>query len=314
MNFKEIVELLKNESLEEELALLADEVRKANVGNIVRLRALIEFSNICRQDCLYCGLRKSNSNITRYKLTKNEIMSCISRAVKQGYKTVVLQSGEGTCDIDEMTEIIKFAKQLGVYVTLSLGQRTYDEYATYRMAGADRYLLRIETTDEYVHERLRPYTKMQNRMECIQHLKSLGYEVGTGIMIGLPGQTIESISRDVLYFKESKADMLGIGPFISNVQTPLKDFPNGDIHLTRRVISVCRILMPKINIPATTAVETLLPNGRDLFLQSGCNVIMPNFTPENVRSSYSLYPNKKALYKSRNEINNDLERIGRVVD
>jgi biotin synthase len=263
------------------------------VGDEVHLRGLIEFSNICKQNCLYCGLRRDNKNIKRYRLKPEQIINFAKNARNLGYRTVVLQSGEDDFfNVERMTKIIKSIKQLDVAITLSIGEKTREEYKAYKEAGADRYLLRIETTDKELYEKLDPNMSHENRKRCLKDLKELGYEVGTGCLIGLPGQTIESIADDILFFKEIDADMIGVGPFIPNPDTPLKNEKGGTFELSLKVMAITRLLMPDINIPATTAMETLNINGRLIALRSGANVVMPNVTEGEYRKLYALYPGK----------------------
>jgi len=289
----EIVELLKDDQYNDELFKAADRVRKKYVGDEVHLRGLIEFSNICKQNCLYCGLRRDNKNIKRYRLKPEQIINFAKNARNLGYRTVVLQSGEDDFfNVERMTKIIKSIKELDVAITLSIGEKTREEYKAYKEAGADRYLLRIETTDKELYEKLDPNMSHENRKRCLKDLKELGYEVGTGCLIGLPGQTIESIADDILFFKEIDADMIGVGPFIPNPDTPLKNEKGGTFELSLKVMAITRLLMPDINIPATTAMETLNINGRLIALRSGANVVMPNVTEGEYRKLYALYPGK----------------------
>ena len=275
------------------LAAAADRVRAAFVGAGVHLRGLIEFSNICRQSCMYCGLRRDNAAVHRYRLTPAEILALAEKARDYGYRTVVLQSGEDAWfTADRLAALLRCIKALGLVITLSIGERSREEYQMLRAAGADRFLLRIETTDAQLYARLHPGMSFAHRLQCLQELRSLGYEVGTGCLVGLPGQSIESIARDILFFQELDADMVGIGPLIPNGDTPLADAAPGDFHLTRRVVALLRLLLPEANIPATTAMETLQPDARRIILQSGANVVMPNVTEGDYRRWYALYPGK----------------------
>ncbi len=289
----EILELLQNDNINKELFKAADEVRQEFLGDYVHLRGLIEFTNICKRNCMYCGLRRDNKNLERYRLTKEEILDFANKAVSYGYKTIVLQGGEDDYFTKErMTEIVKEIKALGVALTLSLGEKTYEEYKTFKEAGADRYLIRIETTDKKLYEDMDPNMSFEERLDCLNNLRDLGYEVGSGILVGLPNQTLESIAKDILFFKEINADMIGIGPFIPNEDTPLKDANGGDLTLALKVMALTRLILPDINIPATTAMESLTPNGRIIALQSGANVVMPNVTEGDYRKLYALYPGK----------------------
>lgn len=289
----EIVKLLATDEYNQELFVAADRVRKRFVGDEVHLRGLIEFSNICKQNCLYCGLRRDNQNLKRYRLTVEQIIDFARKAKSYGYKTIVLQSGEDSSfDVPTMQHIIREIKAMDMALTLSIGEKTREEYAAYKEAGADRYLLRIETTDKALYEALDPGMSFENRMRCLRDLKELGYEVGTGCLVGLPGQTLESLADDILFFKAIDADMIGIGPFIPNPDTPLAGAKGGTFTLSLKVMALTRLLMPDINIPATTAMETLDPNGRIIALQSGANVVMPNVTEGEYRQLYALYPGK----------------------
>lgn len=292
----EIVRLLRAADAEEALAAAANRVRTAYVGDGVHLRGLIEFSSYCRRDCLYCGLRRSNSKAERYRLEAAEILRLARQAKTFGYHTVVLQSGEDLYfTAERLAEILRAVKKLDLAVTLSLGERSYEEYRLLREAGADRFLLRIETSDAGLYERMDPGMRWEERCRCLQDLRRLGYEVGTGCLVGLPGQTDVSLARDILFFQQMDADMVGIGPLIPNGDTPLATAAAGDFHLTRRMVSLIRLLLPEANIPATTAMETLQPDARVLILQSGANVVMPNVTDGEARRKYALYPGKACV-------------------
>lgn len=289
----ELAFLLSAPEAAQPLYAAADRVREAYLGPQVELRGLIEFSNICRQNCLYCGLRRDNRTVQRYRLDAATILEFGRRAAELGYKTLVLQSGEDEFFTPErLTPVLAELKRLGVALTLSIGEKTREEYAALRQAGADRYLLRIETTDKALYEQLDPGMSWDNRVRCLRDLKELGYEVGTGSLVGLPGQTIESLAQDLLFFQELDADMIGIGPFIPNPDTPLADAAGGTFELACRMVALTRLLLPDANIPATTAMETLHPEGRMLALQRGANVVMPNVTDTDYRKLYLLYPGK----------------------
>lgn len=295
MNKNEIIEILKLENADE-IYKKADKIRRDICGNIIHLRGLVEFSNFCKRNCLYCGINSKNKKIKRYRLSEKEILTTAQSAIKLGFKTLVLQGGEDDYfDVNKMCKIIESIKNLGLALTLSLGEKTKEEYRAYKNSGADRYLLRIETTDEKLYQKLHPGADFRNRLNCLYNLKELGYETGTGIMTGLEGQSIESIADDILFFKNIEADMIGIGPFISHKDTPLKDCPCGTFELALKVMALTRIILPDINIPATTAMETLLENGRKIALKSGANVVMPNITPQICAKNYSIYPNKQGI-------------------
>ncbi len=296
------------------LASKADKIREQNLGNEVHLRALIEFSNICRNNCLYCGIRRGNHNLSRYRLSKDDILSITKSAVELGYKTIVLQSGEDMYfDTLRLCHIIEEIKKYDVALTLSIGERTYEEYKAFKRAGANRYLMRIETTDKELYHQLNPNQSWDNRHKCLLQLKELGYELGSGIMVGLPNQTIESIANDLLYLKELDVDMAGIGPFIPHPDTPLAKETCGSFALALKTMALMRLLLEDINIPATTAMEALHPQGQIIALQSGANVIMPNLTLAGCRKLYSLYPNKENTIQTKEELLKKLYSINRTV-
>lgn len=314
----EVIEILKDNSQNDWLFSLADKIRKENVGDEVHLRGLIEFSNICKRTCQYCGLRCENKDIDRYRIEPDDIIFYAQKAVDMGYKTIVLQSGEDEYYSRELLcKIIKGIKTLDVALTLSIGERCFDDYKAFKDCGADRYLIRIETTDKELYKKMHPHMSFENRVRCLKDLGKLGYEVGTGCLVGLPGQTIESLANDILFFKEINADMVGIGPFIAHPHTPLKDCLNGDFTLALKVMALTRILLKNINIPATTAMETLNPNGRIIALQSGANVVMPNVTTTEYRTKYEIYPNKICINENPSQcfncVSGKIRSIGRSV-
>ncbi|OEG69404.1 hypothetical protein ATZ36_09755, partial [Candidatus Endomicrobiellum trichonymphae] len=282
---KEILYLLETKDAKKLLSA-ADKIRKKYIGNEVHLRAIIEFSNHCKQNCLYCGLRRDNSHITRYRIEPYDIIESARKAKNYGYKTVVLQSGEDSYyTAEKMIKIISGIKDFDLALTLSIGEKTFEEYKAYRDAGADRYLLKIETSDETLYNKLNPGMTLKNRMLCIENIKKLGYEVGSGIIAGLPGQTLESIAKDIIYLKSIPADMAGIGPFIYHPDTPIENTKGNFFELSLKIMAIVRLLMPDINIPATTAMETLNPHGRLIALQSGatslCQMLLKRLT-ENI--------------------------------
>lgn len=314
----EIEQILADDTINERLFTAADHVRREFVGEDVHLRGLIEFSNICKQNCRYCGLRRDNRAVGRFRQTPDEIVRLAEKAAEYGYKTVVLQSGEDDWfTVEIMTGIIRRIKSLGLAVTLSIGEKSFDEYKAYREAGADRYLLRIETTDKALYEEHDPGMSFENRLRCLADLRTLGYEVGTGCLIGLPGQTLASLAEDILFFQRIDADMIGVGPFIPNPDTPLKEAAGGSFTLARKVMALTRLLLPDSNIPATTAMETLTPQGRMLALQSGANVVMPNVTEGDYRRLYALYPGKICISDTPSHcracITGKIQAIGRRV-
>lgn len=313
---EEIIKILKTDSAD--VLKEADRIRQEYVGEEVHLRGLIEFSNICKRQCKYCGLQSTNKTLVRYRIEKDELLKYAKKAVAIGYKTIVLQSGEDdfyTCDY--MCEIISEIKKMPVALTLSMGEKSFEEYKAYKEAGADRYLIRIETTDKALYEKIHPKASFENRKRCLEDLKKLGYEVGTGCLVGLRGQTIESLADDILFFKTINADMVGIGPFIPHPQTELKDDKVGSFDLALKVMALTRIMLKDINIPATTAMETLSLNGRVRALQSGANVVMLNVTSQEYCEKYQLYPNKTVILddpeKNRKQIEAKIRSIGRTI-
>ena len=312
----EIIEILSSDDTK--LFDIANEVRKLNKGNSVHLRGLLEFTNICKCNCKYCGLRSENKSIKRYHLSEDEIIASVNSAVNLGFKTIVLQGGEDNYfTIDKLCKIIKKIKEFDVAITLSIGEKTFDEYKVLKEAGVDRYLLRIETTDKVLYKSLHPNMSLENRFKCLENIKKLGFETGTGCLVGLPNQTIESLANDILFFKELDADMVGIGPFIPHPNTPLAGKQPDNFNLALRVMALTRIILPDINIPATTAMETLNPNGRIIALNSGANVVMPNITGVEHRKNYEIYPNKICLNDSAEKcvhcITGKIKSIGRDV-
>lgn len=314
----EIVRLLADEQNEPALLKRADRIRKKYVGDAIHLRGLIEFSNICRNNCLYCGIRRGNGKVARYRMKEDELIETARRAAALGFKTVVMQSGEDMYYTQEkMCRIIEAIKKFDVAVTLSIGERSYGDYKAFREAGADRYLMRIETTDKDLYHRLDPGMSWQHRYECLLMIKELGYELGSGIMVGLPGQSLESIAADLMFLRRLGVDMAGIGPFIPHPETPLAGEPGGSLHLALRTMAIMRLLLPDINIPATTAMESLHPDGRMMALKGGANVVMPNVTEGEYRKLYELYPGKICVNDTpvhcRSCISRKILSIGRTI-
>ncbi len=312
------IEQLLTDEPAAELFARADRVRHEAVGDEVQIRGIIEFSNICRNDCFYCGIRRGNASTRRYRMSEDEAVAAATRAAALGYKTVVLQSGEDLYfDSGRMSRIIERIKRLDVAVTLGLGEREYSDYKAFKDAGADRYLLRIETTDQDLYRSLHPGMDWQHRHECLMMIKELGYELGSGFMVGLPGQSTASIAGDLLYLKDIGVDMAGIGPFIPHPGTPLRDEAGGTLEMSMRAMAAMRLLLPDINIPATTAMETLHPEGRMKALQAGANVIMLNVTGTVYGGLYDLYPGKEKPGSkpedSRKRIEAAICSIGRTV-
>lgn len=285
------------------LCRLADEVRARFMGDEVHLRGIIEFSNFCSGNCLYCGLRRDNRELPRYRMSLGEILASARRATELGCRTVVLQSGEDRYYSAEMLgEIVfKIKEELDVAVTLSVGERSREDYALFRQAGADRYLLKHETSDPRLFNALRPGTSLEGRLQRLSWLRELGFQVGSGNMVGLPGQTLQTLAEDILLLRRLEVEMAGIGPFIPNPQTPLGHFPGGTLDLALKALAVARLVLPRTHLPATTATGTIDPQGRFKALQGGANVIMPNMTPTRYRASYRLYPGKTGTGDSPEE-------------
>ncbi len=292
----ELKELIETDLYDEELRASADEVRREHYKNTVYIRGLIEFSNYCRCNCLYCGIRRDNKNAKRYRLTKEEILSCCQEGYRLGFRTFVLQGGEDPHFTDDvMCDIVASIKSEypDCAVTLSLGERTKESYMRLKNAGADRYLLRHETAAEEHFKKLHPEeNSLQNRKQCLFDLKELGFQVGSGFMVGSPYQTTENLISDLRFLQELKPDMIGIGPFISHCDTPFAKEKNGGFALTLRMLAILRLMFPKSLIPATTALGTISAGGRELGIIGGANVIMPNLSPDAVRKKYLLYDNK----------------------
>ena len=290
--------LISNRTAEvtEYLAALAVAKRKEIYGNSVFIRGLIEISNICKNDCLYCGIRKSNPNVCRYRLTEDEIFSCCEEGYNLGFRTFVLQGGEDGFFSDKvlcrLLDRIKTAYP-DCAVTLSLGERSYESYRALRSHGADRYLLRHETATADHYARLHPKEmSLETRLKCLYDLKDLGYQVGCGFMVGSPWQTSQNLARDLKFIEEFRPDMCGIGPFIPQSDTPFGTEAAGSVELTCFLLSVIRLSCPNVLLPATTALGTLDPSGREKGILSGANVVMPNLSPSSVRKNYKLYDNK----------------------
>lgn len=283
----ETMELLKKE---------AHRYRRRYYGNKIFIRGLIEFTNYCKNNCYYCGIRAGNKEIKRYRLTKEEILECCSEGYKLGFRTFVLQGGEDNYFTDErLCEIISEIK--GRYpdcgLTLSIGERSFESFRALRAAGADRYLLRHETAEEHHYEKLHPKEmSLVNRKDCLYQLKSLGFQVGAGFMVGSPYQTNECIAEDLLFLKELEPHMVGIGPFIPHHCTPFADEEKGSVSKTLLLLSIIRVILPKVLLPATTALGTADKDGREKGLEAGANVIMPNLSPISYRKKYEIYDNK----------------------
>lgn len=276
-------------------ASVADRARRDIYGTDIFVRGLIEIGNVCRNDCYYCGIRRSNTECDRYVLSPEEILECTDEGYALGFRTFVLQSGEGTLDADTICGLVSEIKDRhpDCALTLSLGEYPADVYRRFREAGADRYLLRHETADRTHYGRLHPgEMSFANRMRCLYDLKDLGFQVGCGFMVGSPYQSAETLAEDLKFIEEFSPDMCGIGPFIPHKSTPFAAFPSGDADLTCFLLSLIRLIKPEILLPATTALGTIDPKGREKGILAGANVVMPNLSPVSVRRKYDLYDNK----------------------
>lgn len=294
----EIIFLLQNHDREasEYLFTLARSLSEKYFEKEIYIRGLIEFTNYCKNDCYYCGIRRSNKNADRYRLSKDDIMSCCKNGYELGFRTFVLQGGEDNAFTDEiMVDIVKSIREEypDCAITLSIGEKSYKQYLKYFEAGANRYLLRHETADSEHYSMLHPDSlSLENRKDCLRNLKKIGYQVGTGFMVGSPFQTAEYLAEDLLFIKELSPQMVGIGPFIPHKDTPFADYPAGSMDQTLFLLAIIRLMLPNVLLPSTTALGTLDPKGREKGILSGANVLMPNLSPVNVRKKYELYNNK----------------------
>lgn len=286
----------RNENSAKLLAEKADKIRREIYGNTVFIRGLIEVSNFCKNDCLYCGIRRSNKSCDRYRLTKEDILECCREGYSLGFRTFVLQGGEDAHFNDEVVcDIVKSIKSNhpDCAVTLSLGERSEESYRRLREAGADRYLLRHETADSAHYSKLHPKEmSFEKRMNCLQTLKKLGFQTGCGFMVGSPFQTTEMIAKDLKFIEDFKPDMCGIGPFVPHKDTPFAQEKGGSAELTCYLLSIIRLIHPPVLLPSTTALGTIDENGREKGILAGANVVMPNLSPGSVRKKYELYNNK----------------------
>lgn len=284
------------EEVIEKLSKEADAVRRKYYGNKVFVRGLIEISNICKNNCLYCGIRRDNKNVDRYSLDKDAILECCKKGYEIGFRTFVMQGGENGCyDAESLSDIIKEIKKEcpGVAVTLSIGELSFDEYKSLKEAGADRYLLRHEAINKSLYQMIHPKEMdLDNRIECLNNLKELGFQTGSGFMVGVPYQTNENLIEDIRFLQKLKPQMIGIGPFIPHKDTPFKDFESGTINKTLVLLSILRLMHPNVLLPSTTSLGTLSPEGRIRGIKAGANVIMPNLSPSSIRDKYMLYNNK----------------------
>ena len=293
---KELEGLLATAKYDEELRRRALALRRKIYGNKIFVRGLIEFTNFCQNDCYYCGIRCGNKKAERYRLTQREILDCCEKGYALGFRTFVLQGGEDAFFSDAvLVPIVQEIKKKfpDAAITLSVGERSKASYQKLFEAGAERYLLRHETADENHFAKLHPeQQKLSTRLECLKNLKEIGYVVGSGFMVGSPFQTLKNLVQDIRFLQNLHPEMIGIGPFISHKDTIFKNEPNGDLQLTLRLLAILRILFPYALLPATTALGTLAENGRELGMEYGANVLMPNLSPQDIRKKYNLYDNK----------------------
>lgn len=320
LNKQEFIDILNNitEESSDYLFKLSREVADKYFENKIYIRGLIEFTNYCKNDCYYCGIRKSNSNIERYHLDKKRILECCKNGYLLGFRTFVLQGGEDLSYSDQdIVDIIKEIKTnyTDCAITLSIGEKSYESYMKYYEAGANRYLLRHETANSEHYSKLHPTVmNLEQRKKCLNSLKEIGYQVGTGFMVGSPYQTIENIAEDLLFIKEFNPQMVGIGPFIPHHDTPFANFGTGKIELTLFLIGILRLMLPNALIPSTTALGTIDSNGREKGILAGANVVMPNLSPVSVRKQYALYDNKICTGDEAAEcrmcLQNRLEKVG----
>jgi len=312
--------LLQNNDLRDNL-FLQEEARKAALntfGNKVFIRGLIEISNNCRNNCLYCGIRAGNNKVSRYRLTEEEILDCCRKGYGLGFRTFVLQGGEDPWQTDHWVEKLVASIRLNFpdcAITLSLGEKSADAYGRFKAAGADRYLLRHETFNPEHYARLHPTgMSRDNRLSCLCALKDAGYQTGTGIMVGSPYQSVDNIVEDLMFIQEFRPEMIGIGPFIHHPDTPFASFKDGSVEMTLKLISIFRLMNPKALIPATTALATLELDGRKKGILAGANVVMPNLSPSGIRKNYSLYEGKAATgaesAEGLDKLNEELNSIG----
>lgn len=272
---------------------MADEIRFREKGDYVDIRGILEFSNICRRQCVYCGLNRENRSLHRYRMAPDEIIAAANDAASAGYRTLVMQSGEDPWFTPEILgELVKEIKKTGMSITLSCGEMSEKDYAYLRECGADRYLLKHETADPEIYAALHPDSSLAERVACLKSLKRLGFETGSGFMIGLPGQTAETLADDLLLLQEIGCDMAGMGPFIPHPDTPLRDLPSGSTEMTKRAVALARILLPKLNLPATTSLGVLDNNEKNDVFSCGANVVMRKVTPTKYKQYYEIYPAK----------------------
>lgn len=308
---RELTELLTTDAADRILAGHADEVRRSIYGTAVYTRGLIEFTNYCKNNCYYCGIRGANTSLKRYRLTEDDILSCCEQGYALGFRTFVLQGGEDPYFSEErLAAIVRDIRRNwpDCAITLSVGERSRETYQTWFEAGANRYLLRHETADATHYRQLHPASmSLENRKRCLFDLKEIGYQTGSGFMVGSPYQKTEHLIADLRFLQQLQPEMIGIGPYLTHLQTPLRDFPDGNYALTLRLISILRLMFPYALIPATTALGTIRPDGREQGLKAGANVVMPNLSPTEVRELYLLYENKICVEEESSQCRSCLE-------
>ena len=312
----DIVSLLKLEDFSK-IFELADKINFDNFKNKVDIRAILEFSNNCKRKCAYCGLNSNNKKLTRYRMTEDEILQTTFEAYNAGYKTIVLQSGEDSYFTSKkIGNLVKKIKEnIDIAITVSCGEMSYEDYKYIKECGADRYLLKHETSDEKLYSSLHSCGTLRNRIKCLKNLKTLSYYTGGGFMIGLPGQTLHTIANDILTLKSIPCDMAGIGPFISSNDTPLRNIKNGDTLLVKKAVAITRILLPKSHLPATTALGVIDSKEKDNIFSCGANVIMRKVTPQKYEQFYSIYPNKikvNDIIKDRKNLEQQIINMGKI--
>ncbi len=329
-NKSELIEMLSLQNKDEVEALYkrAYEVKRQNCGTVVYFRGIVELSNICTKNCFYCGIRKDNQSTDRYLMGKAEVLEAARWAWEQNYGSIVLQAGERedawyVSYVNELLQEIKTLSNSELGITLSLGEQTEEVFRTWQESGAHRYLIRIETSNPTLYKTLHPADhSFERRLDVIRTLKKLGWQTGTGVMMGLPGQTIEDLANDILFFYDEDIDMLGMGPFIPHHDTPLKHLVQGydgdaALELALKMIAACRIALQDINIASTTALQALNPTGREMGLLAGANIIMPNITDTKYRGNYQLYDNKPCLDENASQcvhcLENRIASIGETV-
>lgn len=288
---------LDNDGDVQRLLNAADTVRRQHCGDGVQIRALVEFSNVCARHCNYCGLRAPNRDVVRYRMTPDEIVELARHLNAKGLKTIVLQSGEDPHYTGEMIAgvVREIRSSTDMAITLCVGERSDEDYRLWKDAGADRYLLRHETASRELFKKLHPDADFDHRMRCLRVLRELGYQVGAGCMVGCPGQTVEHLADDIEFYRDFQPDMAGIGPFIPHPQTPYASSPVGALQMTLKMVALTRIVTRNALIPATTAIGSIEEMGREMALDAGADVVMPNYTPLKYRVHYEIYPNKRCI-------------------